>query len=120
MLDQGSLLSCCEAMAYMESARGRDVEAVTWEDRANRVARAGLDVNTALAELARAHALRRSDASVAAEHARKAARLFAGAEVRIDTGRARLCAGLASADAGDCSLAREELRAAAEIFAGCG
>ena len=46
--------------------------------------------------------------------------MLAEASLRIDSGRARLTAGLAYAESGDRARGRDELRAAAEIFATCG
>ncbi|MGH3382339.1 MAG: ATP-binding protein, partial [Actinoallomurus sp.] len=57
-LDQFSMLSSCELMAYAETARGRPAEAVRWANRADRIAHRELGTNEGLASLARAHALR--------------------------------------------------------------
>jgi tetratricopeptide (TPR) repeat protein len=119
-LDQPSLLSCCELMAYAETARGRPAQANLWANRAGKVAHPGLEMNLGLAKLARAHALRATAPAAAAEHARHAAEALAATGQRVDSGRARLCAGVAHAEADEVSRAREQLQHAAEIFAGCG
>jgi DNA-binding CsgD family transcriptional regulator len=118
-LDQASLLSCCEEMAAVEMARGRAGEAAVWADRAAEVAHPGLEVNTGLAALARAHVLAGGDPAAAAEQARAAAGILA-TEQPLDAGRARLRAATAAAQIGDSAAARDDLKAAAEIFERCG
>ncbi len=117
MLDRRSLLSACEVMAGLEADRGNPGEASRWADRAAKVAYPGQE---ATARLARAHALRGSDPHAAAVAAAEAAQFFDGTGLLIDAGRARLCAGLARAAAGDTDQARAELAAAAQAFAECG
>ena len=122
MLDQRSLLSACEMMAYVEADGGTPDEASRWADRAAKVARpdAAHPGQEASSGLARAHALRGMQPGAAAAAAAEAARHFDAAGLLIDAGRARLCAGVAWAAADDGSQARAELAAAAEIFAACG
>ena len=117
MLDRRSLLSACEVMAAVEADGGDFAEAIHWADRAAKVAGPGQE---ATAGLARAHALRGAEPGAAATAAAEAARLFDGAGLLIDAGRARLCAGVALAAAGDDGQARAELAVAAEKFAACG
>jgi DNA-binding CsgD family transcriptional regulator/tetratricopeptide (TPR) repeat protein len=118
MLDQRSLLSACEMMAYVEADRGQPGEATQWADRAAKVAHPGQEASAALA---RAHALRaRQQPQAAAGAAEEAARRFDLAGLFIEAGRARLCAGLAWAAAGDGARGRAELTTAAETFAACG
>ena len=117
MLDRRSLLSACELMAGLEADCGNPGEASRWADRAAKVAYPGQE---ATARLARAHALRDSEPGAAATAAAQAAQLFDGTGQLIDAGRARLCAGLAWAAAGDTTQARDELAAAARTFADCG
>jgi DNA-binding CsgD family transcriptional regulator len=120
LLDQSSLLSCCETMAQVAAARDRPTEAAVWADRAVELAHPELPGNVALTLLSRAHALRGSDPAAAAEHAQAAAEMFATADQRLDAGRARLSAGTAFAEADDRGRALDELRAAAEFFEECG
>jgi DNA-binding NarL/FixJ family response regulator len=117
MLDRRSVLSACEVMAGLEADCGNPGEASRWADHAAKVASPGQD---AIAGLARAHALRGTQADAAAVAAVQAAQSFEAAGLLIDAGRARLCAGMASATAGDHGQARAELAAAARTFAACG
>ncbi|MGH3409520.1 MAG: ATP-binding protein, partial [Streptosporangiaceae bacterium] len=110
-LDRRSLLSACEVMAGVEADCGNFAEAGTWADRAAKVAGPGQD---ATAGLARAHALRGAQPGAAATAATAAARFFDGAGLLIDAGRARLCAGVALAAAGDGGL--RPTRAAILLF----
>src|SRR5215472_2313813 len=117
MLDPRSLLSACEVMAGVEADCGNSGQASRWADRAAKVAYPGQE---ATARLARAHALRGSEPRAAAAAAAEAAQFFDDAGLLIDAGRARFCAGVAWAAAGDSGQAREELAAAARTFAECG
>jgi DNA-binding CsgD family transcriptional regulator/tetratricopeptide (TPR) repeat protein len=117
MLDRRSYLSACEVMAGLEAGDGKLDEATWWADRAAKVAYPGQE---ATVRLARAHALRGTDPAGAAAEAAEAAHFFDGAGLLIDAGRARLCAGMASAAAGNSDQARSELAAAARTFAECG
>lgn len=117
ILDRRSLLSACEVMAGVEADCGDFAEASHWADRAAKVA--GPD-REATARLARAHALRGAHPRAAATAAAEAARSFDRAGLLIDASRARLCAGVAFAAAGDGGQARAELAVAAEKFAACG
>jgi DNA-binding CsgD family transcriptional regulator len=119
-LDPGTKLSCCEAMAYAEAARGQPKRAAEWAERAEALVHPKLNMTVGTARLARAHALLASDPAAAAERAGEAAEAFAGSDMMLDHGRARLHAGLAHAAAGQRDPAREELRAAAEIVRDCG
>jgi tetratricopeptide (TPR) repeat protein len=119
-LDQFSLLSSCELMAYAETARGRPAEAARWANRADRIAHPGLEANDGLAGLARAHALRSKYPVAAAERARHAAGALATIGQHVDSGRAYLAAGAAHLDVDERGQAREELEQAAEIFKSCG
>jgi len=116
-LDRRSLVSACEVMAGVEADGGDFAEAGIWADRAAKIAGPGQE---GTATLARAHALRGADPGAAATAAAEAARFFDGAGLIIDAGRARLCAGVALAAAGDGGKARAELAVAAEKFAACG
>ncbi|HEU5158164.1 MAG TPA: helix-turn-helix transcriptional regulator [Streptosporangiaceae bacterium] len=118
-LDLSTMLAGCEVMAHVEAVRGRRDEAARWAGRARKLTHPDLEITSGPAELARAHALQPEDPDGAAEHARRAAEVFAAAESRIDAGRAMLRAGLCHADAGDRALARERLRAAEQVFAAC-
>jgi DNA-binding CsgD family transcriptional regulator len=104
-------------MAGVEADRGDFAAASLWADRAAKVAGPGQEAS---ATLARAHALRGADPGAAATAAAKAAAILDGAGLVIDAGRARLCAGVALAAAGDGGQARAELAVAAEKFAACG
>jgi DNA-binding CsgD family transcriptional regulator len=117
MLDRRSLLSACEVMAGLEADCGNFSEASQWADHAAKFACPGQE---ATAGLARAHALRGTAPDAAADEAVQAARFFEAAGLVIDAGRARFCAGVASAAAGDGDQARAELAAAAATFATCG
>lgn len=119
-LDPATLVSCCEVLAQIEAAQGRVDGAITWAERAGRLAHPDLEINTGFARLARAHAVRATDPAKAAALALEAADTFGAVELRIDAGRARLTAGLAYADAGNHVRAREQLHTAAEIFGACG
>jgi tetratricopeptide (TPR) repeat protein len=119
-LDQFSLLSSCEQMAYAETARGRPGEAARWADRADEVAHPDLGTNAGLVGLARAHALRHEAPARAAEHARDAAGALATVGQHVDRGRAHLAAGVAHRDIGEHEPAREQFEQAAEIFHDCG
>jgi DNA-binding CsgD family transcriptional regulator/tetratricopeptide (TPR) repeat protein len=119
-LDPPSLLSCCASMAYVEAARGNPGAAMTWADRADEVAHPDLAMTVGLARLARAHALHVADPAAAAGHALAAAETLDSAGLRIVAGRARLCAGIAYAEAGDRARGRTELGTAAGVFADCG
>ncbi|MDF5757112.1 LuxR family transcriptional regulator [Spongiactinospora sp. TRM90649] len=118
-LDRGTLLWCCETLAYALGAAGQADEAQVWAKRADALARPELPVFAGLARLARAHALRAGDPSTAARSAVEAAELL-GDERRIDSGRALLTAGLAYGEAGERETARERLREAADVFTACG
>ncbi|HEX3489584.1 MAG TPA: AAA family ATPase [Streptosporangiaceae bacterium] len=117
MLDRRSMLSACEVMAGVAAEGGDFDQAGDWADRAARLAGPGQE---ATARLARAHALRGDQPQAAAAAAVEAAGLFEGAGLLIDAGRARLCAGIAHAAAGDDDQARAELAAAAGQFTACG
>jgi tetratricopeptide (TPR) repeat protein len=119
-LDQPSLLSCYELMAYAEAERGRTLEARRWASHANRISHPVLETNFGLAELARAQALGAIAPVAAATHAHHAARALTYVGQKVDSGRARLCAARAHTESGERILAREQLRHAAEIFASCG
>jgi DNA-binding CsgD family transcriptional regulator len=119
-LDPPSVLSCCVSMAYVEAVRGSPSAALKWAGRADEVAHPDLAMTVGLARLARAHALHAADPAAAAGHAREAAETLDSAGLRIDAGRARLCAGVAYAEAGDRARGRAELRVAAAVFADCG
>ena len=73
-----ALLSGCEPIAHVETARGRPGEAGRWANRADQLAHQGLSMNLGLADLARARALSKT-APAAAEHAERAAGMFAAA-----------------------------------------
>jgi DNA-binding CsgD family transcriptional regulator len=117
MLDRRTLLSAYEAMASVEADRDNPGEAGRWADRAAKVAYPGQE---ATVRLARAHALRGSEPHAAAAEAAQAARIYDDTGLLIDAGRARLCAGMAYAAAGNDDQARSELAAAARTFADCG
>lgn len=119
-LDQGTKLACCEARAYVEAELGHPAEALAWADRAAALVHPRLGMTVGRAQMARAHALRRTDPIASAELAAEAAAVFTHAEMRLEHGAARLYAGLAYAAAGQRTTAREELRAAAEILRECG
>jgi DNA-binding CsgD family transcriptional regulator/tetratricopeptide (TPR) repeat protein len=119
-LDPATLMSCCELMARTEADRGRPEQAAHWARRASKLSHPGVEASIGLAQLTQAHADRHSDPGKAGDRAREAAERLSGAELRIDSGRAKLTAGLAYADAGERGAALDELRAAAEIFAACG
>jgi DNA-binding CsgD family transcriptional regulator/tetratricopeptide (TPR) repeat protein len=120
MLDPGTLLACCESMAYVEAARGNADEALKWVDRANVAAHPDLEMTIGLTHLAHAQALHIADPASSADHALKAAETLEAAGLMIDAGRARLRAGVAFAEIGDPGKGRAELQTAADIFAGCG
>jgi len=111
-----STLRACEILARLAAAAGDAAEAGRWADRAADTAHPVLPADRALADLARAHALRPTDPAAAAQRARRAAATLEEAGHRLDAGRARLDAGSAAAEAGDRGLARSELRIAAQIF----
>ncbi|HET9899276.1 MAG TPA: AAA family ATPase [Streptosporangiaceae bacterium] len=113
MLDRRSLMSACEMMAGLEADSGDPGQARKWADLAAKVVYPGQE---ATARLARAHALRDAEPQAAAAAAAEAAGFFDSTGLFIDGGRARLCAGLAHAAAGDNRRARAELAAAARIF----
>ncbi len=117
MLDRRCLLSACEVLACVEADGGDQAQASRWADRAARLACPGQE---ATADLARAHALRAAEPRAAAELASGAARFFDEAGLLIDAGRARICAGLAAAAAGDPVLARAEFALAAQSSDACG
>jgi DNA-binding CsgD family transcriptional regulator len=119
-LDLGTLVFCCEALARVATSRGRPREAERWAERAEERARADAETTIGAARLARAHALVEADPVGAAEHALQAAEVFTAAELRIDAGRASMCAGTAYAAAGQRRRAVEHLRVAATIFKDCG
>jgi len=115
-LDQSTRLRACETLADLAAAQGAAAEAARWAELTAQTAHPQLETNLALADLARAHALRPTDPAAAAEHAHRAAEVLQDAGHLLDAGRARLRAGTAHADASDRAKAREQLRAAAEIF----
>ncbi|MCO5966967.1 helix-turn-helix transcriptional regulator [Actinoallomurus soli] len=119
-LDPGTLMACCETLADVDATRERTQDAMAWADRADVLARPGLETNGGFAMLARAHALTASAPDVAAEQAQAAAAILDNGGMRIHAGRARLRAGIAYTAAGERAQARAELGAAAEIFAACG
>jgi DNA-binding CsgD family transcriptional regulator/tetratricopeptide (TPR) repeat protein len=117
MLDRRSLLFASEVMAGLEADRGNLDEASRWAARAAKFACPGQE---ATAWLARARAMRASEPGAAAVAAGEAAQFFDGAGLLIESGRARLCAGLAWDAAGDRSQAVAELALAAQTFDRCG
>jgi DNA-binding NarL/FixJ family response regulator len=119
-IDFASLVSICETMARIEaSERGRPEKAAAWAGRARAVSRPDLEMTVALADLAEAHSLH-DDPPGALAKARQAAEAFEGLGLRLDTGRARMRAGVAASEAGDRDAARRELETAAVLFAECG
>jgi DNA-binding CsgD family transcriptional regulator len=119
-LDPATLMSSFEIMAQVEAARDRPKQALEWADRADSLAHPAMETSKGFARLARAHAERLGDPQQAAARALEAAELFASADLQLDSGRARLTAGLAYAQASETRRARDELRSAAHIFATCG
>jgi DNA-binding CsgD family transcriptional regulator len=119
-LDPGTLMACCETLADVDVARGRHQDATAWADRADVLARTGLETNGGFALLARAHVLTKSAPETAAEQAQAAAAILDKGGLRLHAGRARLRAGIAHTASGDRSQARAELGAATEIFTACG
>jgi DNA-binding CsgD family transcriptional regulator len=118
-LDPAALMSCCELMGRVEAAAGRIDEATVWAERAERLSHPDVEASIAFARLTRAHAERHADPANAAALAHEAAEILADAELRLDSGRARLTAGAIYVEIGDRDTARGELRAAAEVFAAC-
>ncbi|MFC4054806.1 ATP-binding protein [Actinomadura syzygii] len=118
--DPSTLLRCAERLAALEAASGHHEEAARWAADAERRAHPGLPGTVGLAALARAHALEHADPRSAAAKAREAAESLAGADWRLDTGRALLAAGVAAARADDLGAAREALEEAAERLGACG
>ncbi|GAA2073388.1 helix-turn-helix transcriptional regulator [Actinomadura alba] len=120
MLEPGTLAASAEALAEAEAARGRAGESMKWAEITKALVLPGLEADSGLIKIARAHALAADDVAAAAECAAEAADLFLASGRRIDTGRARLAAGVAYARSGDKARARQELSLAAEIFDICG
>jgi DNA-binding CsgD family transcriptional regulator/tetratricopeptide (TPR) repeat protein len=120
MLDPATVLSCCEAMAQSNAARGQSEQALRWADRADKLAHPALETSAAFAGLSRAHALSSTDPVTAAALAREAAKSFDLAGLRIYAGRARATVAMALRDAGKPCQAREEFDIAVKLFAACG
>ncbi|WP_153541263.1 helix-turn-helix transcriptional regulator [Actinomadura macrotermitis] len=120
VLDQATLLSCCETLAALEAGRGRPKEAEAWADRAGAMVIPGLEGNNGLARLARAHALVPTAPAEAAGVADEAAAVFTKHGLRVHAGRALLRAGTAHGEAGDRAAALERLREATGLFEKCG
>ncbi|MFI0487256.1 ATP-binding protein [Actinomadura sp. 9N215] len=120
VFDPNTLLRCAERLAALDAASGRQDEAARWAAKAEEYAHPGLPGTVGLAALARAHAVEDADPRSAAAMAREAAGSLAGAELRLDAGRALLAAGVAAARAEDPGSARESLEGAAEKFGVCG
>ena len=117
MLDPRSLLSACEVMADVDAGRPPG-DASRWADRADQVAYPGLEA-TAAARPARtpcAAPIRRPPPRTAVE----AAEALTDAGLRIDAGRARLCAGHRLRRRRRPTRARAELRTAVQTFEDCG
>lgn len=119
-LDQVTKAYCYEAMAYAEAANGSPERAAGWAEQAEALIHPKLAMTVGAAHLARAHALLPSDPAAAARQASQAAEAYAGLDMMLYHGRARLHAALAHAAAGDRDRARAELRAATEIIHDCG
>ncbi|GLW06591.1 hypothetical protein Misp01_17210 [Microtetraspora sp. NBRC 13810] len=119
-LDLGSLLACCETLAYAHAVLGDTGQAALWAGRAERLTHDDLAGFAGLSRLARAHALRKEDPAGAAALALEAAELLAADGRRMEQGRALLAAGSVLGEAGDRAQALDRLRAACELFDECG
>lgn len=117
--DQPILLACCDTMAHLLAGANRWDEAAAWAERAERITDSALEINRALADTVRAHALTGPDPAAAAELALRSATVLEQAGLKLDATRAHLRAGLAYAAAKDRVKALSELAIAAEAFAAC-
>ncbi|MGW0521510.1 helix-turn-helix transcriptional regulator [Crossiella sp. NPDC003009] len=110
-----------ETLTEAALARGALTEAGEWAERASRVADRNRPRGWGFAHLARARMqLAAADGAAAARTATTAARGFHSAGDVVQTGRARLLAGLGWDAAGDREQALAELDRAAALFTGSG
>ncbi|QUQ71597.1 helix-turn-helix transcriptional regulator [Kutzneria sp. CA-103260] len=118
--DETLLLICLEAMAHAEAIAGNPSAALPLVDRADAIRHPDHEVNVAVADLIRAHALSVADPAASAKLALQSAETLAGLDYRLEEGRARLRAGQSLATSGDRAAGLKQLATAAELFATAG
>jgi len=118
--DETLLLICLEAMAHAEAIAGNPSAALPLADRADAIRHPDHEVNVAVADLIRAHALSAADPAASAKLALQSAETLASLEYRLEEGRARLRAGQSLATSGDRAAGLRQLAIAAELFATAG
>jgi DNA-binding CsgD family transcriptional regulator/tetratricopeptide (TPR) repeat protein len=118
--DETLMLICLEAIAHAEAIAGNPSAGLPLADRADAIRHPDHEVNVAIADLIRAHAVSGSDPSTSARLALRAADTLTGPDYRLEEGRARLRAGQSLAAAGDRAGGLKQLAIAAELFATAG
>ena len=118
--DETLLLICLEAMAHAEAIAGNPSAGLPLADRADAIRHPDHEVNVAVADLIRAHALSGTDPAASAKLALQSADTLASLDYRLEEGRARLRAGQSLAASGDRAAGLKQLAIAAELFATAG
>jgi DNA-binding CsgD family transcriptional regulator/tetratricopeptide (TPR) repeat protein len=118
--DETLMLICLEAIAHAEAIAGNPSAGLPLADRAEAIRHPNHEVNVAVANLIRAHALSGVDPAASAELSLRSAETLANLDYRLEEGRARLRAGQSLAAAGDRAAGLKQLAMAAELFAGAG
>jgi len=118
--DETLLLICLEAMAHAEAIAGNPSAGLPLADRADAIRHPDHEVNVAVADLIRAHALSSTDPATSAKLALQSADTLASLDYRLEEGRARLRAGQSLAASGDRAAGLRQLAIAAELFATVG
>jgi DNA-binding CsgD family transcriptional regulator/tetratricopeptide (TPR) repeat protein len=118
--DETLLLICLEAMAHAEAIAGNPSAGLPLADRADAIRHPDHEVNVAVADLIRAHAVSGTDPTASAKLALQSADTLASLDYRLEEGRARLRAGQSLAASGDRAAGLRQLAIAAELFATSG
>ncbi|GAA3435476.1 helix-turn-helix transcriptional regulator [Kutzneria kofuensis] len=118
--DETLLLICLEAIAHAEAIAGNPSAGLPLADRADAIRHPDHEVNVAVADLIRAHALSGTDPATSAKLALQSAETLANLDYRLEEGRARLRAGQSLAASGDRAAGLKQLAIAAELFATSG
>jgi DNA-binding CsgD family transcriptional regulator/tetratricopeptide (TPR) repeat protein len=118
--DETLMLICLEAVAHAEAVAGNPSAGLPLADRADAIRHPEHEVNVAVADLIRAHALSGADPATSATLALRSAETLANLDYRLEEGRARLRAGQSLAASGDRAGGLRQLATAAELFATVG
>ena len=118
--DETLMLICLEAIAHAEAIAGNPSAGLPLADRADAIRHPDHEVNVAVADLIRAHALSGVDPATSAKLALQSAETLANLNYRLEEGRARLRGGQSLAASGDRAGGLKQLATAAELFATAG